>query len=262
MSQGELHARALSLFLPRATLPASTFRFLVIDDPVQSMDQARVDGLAKVLDHVARDRQVIVLTHDDRLPESVRRLIIEARVIGVPCRGVGEERRCSRCDRRARAMPHSGRGRVRRGGAPPPAGAGRGPRGCRADGRWADDDIHLRRDRPVTQLNMALDRLAQFVADRARWDGLHDAAVPFAGQSAEALHRTRRRPSSSWARPRLRSRTALVLSVAVHRRGCCCAHGRRIAIAGVEHVDSGAIGEHVGELVRVGDVVGRYGSAL
>lgn len=135
MSQGELHARALSLFLPRATLPASTFRFLVIDDPVQSMDQARVDGLAKVLDHVARDRQVIVLTHDDRLPESVRRLIIEARVIGVPCRGVGEERRCSRCDRRARAMPHSGRGRVCRGGAPPPAGAGRGPRGCRADGR-------------------------------------------------------------------------------------------------------------------------------
>ena len=83
MSQGELHALALSLFLPRATLPESPFRFLVIDDPVQSMDPARVDGLARVLDQVARDRQVIVFTHDDRLPESVRRLEIDARVLGV-----------------------------------------------------------------------------------------------------------------------------------------------------------------------------------
>ncbi len=38
MSQGELHSLALALFLPRATLEASPFRFLVIDDPVQSMD--------------------------------------------------------------------------------------------------------------------------------------------------------------------------------------------------------------------------------
>jgi hypothetical protein len=83
MSQGELHALALSLFLPRATLPESPFRFLVIDDPVQSMDPGRVDGLARVLNGVARDRQVIVFTHDDRLPESVRRLGIDARILGV-----------------------------------------------------------------------------------------------------------------------------------------------------------------------------------
>lgn len=83
MSQGELHALALCLFLPRATLAASPFRFLVIDDPVQSMDPARVDGLAQALDDVARDRQVVVFTHDDRLPEAVRRLDIDARVVGV-----------------------------------------------------------------------------------------------------------------------------------------------------------------------------------
>jgi hypothetical protein len=83
MSQGELHALALSLFLPRATLAESPFRFLVIDDPVQSMDPARVDGLARVLEEAARDRQVIVFTHDDRLPESVRRLGIDARVLEV-----------------------------------------------------------------------------------------------------------------------------------------------------------------------------------
>jgi class 3 adenylate cyclase/energy-coupling factor transporter ATP-binding protein EcfA2 len=80
MSQGELHALALSLFLPRATLPDSPFRFLVIDDPVQSMDPARVDGLARALDETAHRRQVIVFTHDDRLPEAVRRLRIDATV--------------------------------------------------------------------------------------------------------------------------------------------------------------------------------------
>jgi recombinational DNA repair ATPase RecF len=83
MSQGELHCLALSLFIPRATLAESPFRFIVIDDPVQSMDPARVDGLARVLEAAARDRQVIVFTHDDRLPEAVRRLGIDARAIEV-----------------------------------------------------------------------------------------------------------------------------------------------------------------------------------
>jgi len=73
MSQGELHALGLALFLPRATTEDSPFRFVVIDDPVQSMDPARVDGLAQLLARVARSHQVIVLTHDDRLTESVRR---------------------------------------------------------------------------------------------------------------------------------------------------------------------------------------------
>ncbi|MFS8522875.1 MAG: AAA family ATPase [Micromonosporaceae bacterium] len=78
MSQGELHALGLSLFLPRATMPDSPFRFLVIDDPVQSMDPAKVYGLAKVLEKVAERRQVIVFTHDDRLPTAIRHLGIAA----------------------------------------------------------------------------------------------------------------------------------------------------------------------------------------
>lgn len=82
-SQGELHALALSLFLPRATLEDSAFRFVVIDDPVQSMDPARVDGLARVLEEAAVNRQVVVFTHDDRLAESVRRLGVPARVLEV-----------------------------------------------------------------------------------------------------------------------------------------------------------------------------------
>jgi len=83
MSQGELHSLALSLFLPRAMLPESPFRFIVVDDPVQSMDPARVDGLARVLEEVGRKRQLVVFTHDDRLPEAVRRLGIDARILEV-----------------------------------------------------------------------------------------------------------------------------------------------------------------------------------
>jgi hypothetical protein len=83
MSQGEVNALALSVFLPRATMPESPFRFLVIDDPVQAMDPAKVDGLAQVLNHVAAARQVIVFTHDDRLPEAIRRLGIDATVLEV-----------------------------------------------------------------------------------------------------------------------------------------------------------------------------------
>jgi recombinational DNA repair ATPase RecF len=83
MSQGELHSLALSLFVPRATLPESPFRFIVIDDPVQSMDPARVDGLARVLESASADRQVVVFTHDDRLPEAVRRLDIAAEILEV-----------------------------------------------------------------------------------------------------------------------------------------------------------------------------------
>jgi ABC-type lipoprotein export system ATPase subunit len=83
MSQGELHSLALSLFIPRATLEESPFRFVVIDDPVQSMDPARVDGLARVLQAASKDRQVVVFTHDDRLPEAVRRLGIPATQIEV-----------------------------------------------------------------------------------------------------------------------------------------------------------------------------------
>lgn len=83
MSQGEVNALALSIFLPRATIASSPFRFLVIDDPVQAMDPAKVEGLARALEEVSQSRQVLVFTHDDRLPEAVRRLGIAARILEV-----------------------------------------------------------------------------------------------------------------------------------------------------------------------------------
>ena len=56
------------------------FRFIVIDDPVQSMDPAKVEGLARLLARVGRTRQVVVFTHDDRLPEAIRRLQLPATI--------------------------------------------------------------------------------------------------------------------------------------------------------------------------------------
>ncbi|WP_446218655.1 AAA family ATPase [Micromonospora sp. IBHARD004] len=83
MSQGELQALGLAVFLPRACAEDSPFRFVIIDDPVQSMDPSKVDGLAQVLAGLAETRQVIVFTHDNRLPEAVRRLRIEATIWAV-----------------------------------------------------------------------------------------------------------------------------------------------------------------------------------
>jgi predicted ATPase len=71
---------ALALFLPRTLVDDSPFRFVVIDDPVQALDTSTVEGLAQVLADVARTRQVVVFTHDDRLTESVRARDIPAAV--------------------------------------------------------------------------------------------------------------------------------------------------------------------------------------
>lgn len=120
MSPGELNALALSLFLPRATLPASPFRFLVIDDPVQAMDPAKVDGLARVLESVAKRRQVVVFTHDDRLPAAIRHLRIEATILeqGLPPSPV----RAGSNRRRARGPARHGRAADREHQRGPPVG--------------------------------------------------------------------------------------------------------------------------------------------
>ncbi len=64
-------------------MPESPFRFVVIDDPVQAMDPAKVEGLATTLSRAARERQVVVLTHDTRLPEAVRYLRLPATIVEV-----------------------------------------------------------------------------------------------------------------------------------------------------------------------------------
>ena len=148
MSQGELLALSVSVFLPRAALDESPFRFAVIDDPVQAMDPAKVDGLARVLHRAARTRQIVVFTHDDRLPEAIRRLRLDATMLHVDRRARLVRRRAgSRATRssatsttraatrsrgrvppdgpgarRARVLPQRGRGRGGEHRAPPGGG--------------------------------------------------------------------------------------------------------------------------------------------
>jgi ABC-type lipoprotein export system ATPase subunit len=83
MSQGELQALALAIFIPRATSADSPFRFLVLDDPIQAMDPSKIDGFLQVLTKLAEDRQVVVFTHDDRLPWAVRQSRTPARIVEV-----------------------------------------------------------------------------------------------------------------------------------------------------------------------------------
>jgi RecF/RecN/SMC N terminal domain len=83
MSQGELHALALALFLPRATAANSPFRFVVLDDPIQAMDPAKIDGFVQVLSEIAQTHQVIVFSHDDRLASVIRETGVDARLVQV-----------------------------------------------------------------------------------------------------------------------------------------------------------------------------------
>lgn len=83
MSQGELHAVALALFLPRATAATSPFRFVVLDDPIQAMDPAKIDGFVRVLSDIAQTHQVVVFSHDDRLASTIRETGTDARLIEV-----------------------------------------------------------------------------------------------------------------------------------------------------------------------------------
>jgi hypothetical protein len=83
MSQGEVNALALAIFLSRTLISASPFRFLILDDPVQALDPTKVDGLATVLGEVARERQVVVFTHDNRLVTAVREQSIPVMVAQV-----------------------------------------------------------------------------------------------------------------------------------------------------------------------------------
>ncbi len=83
MSQGELHALALALFLPRATSAKSPFRFVVLDDPIQAMDPSKIDGFVQVLCEIAKTHQVIVFSHDDRLASVIRETGVDARLVEV-----------------------------------------------------------------------------------------------------------------------------------------------------------------------------------
>jgi hypothetical protein len=56
---------------------------VVLDDPIQAMDPAKVDSFVRILAELARKRQVVVFSHDDRLAQAVRNSAVEARILQV-----------------------------------------------------------------------------------------------------------------------------------------------------------------------------------
>lgn len=77
MSESQLNALGLALFLARVKLQEAEWRTLVLDDVVNSFDAAHRQGLARLLADEFHDWQIIVLTHDiaffDLLQTSVGR---------------------------------------------------------------------------------------------------------------------------------------------------------------------------------------------
>lgn len=67
LSAGQRNALLLAPLL--AVSRDGPFGFLALDDPVHAFDQIRVDRLARILEQLAQDRRVLVLTHDERLKE-------------------------------------------------------------------------------------------------------------------------------------------------------------------------------------------------
>lgn len=83
LSQGELHALALALFLPRATLDESPSASSSSTTRSRRWIPAKVDGLVTLLSEIAETRQVVAFSHDDRLAAAVRRSQTPARIYEV-----------------------------------------------------------------------------------------------------------------------------------------------------------------------------------
>lgn len=77
LSECQLNCLGLSMWLMRATTPASPFGFVLLDDPVQSMDDDHTEAfIADVVPHLLdqHGKQVIVLSHVKRITERLREL--------------------------------------------------------------------------------------------------------------------------------------------------------------------------------------------
>ena len=70
-SEAEGNCLGLSLYFSQRVDRNPGWSMIMLDDPVQSMDQGHEEGLINLLARVSRDRQVIVMTHAPRFAEQV-----------------------------------------------------------------------------------------------------------------------------------------------------------------------------------------------
>ena len=73
LSQGDLNALALSIFLGMATsrVIKESFGFVMLDDPSQSLGSGHKERLIEILDEVLKDKMVILSSMDKELPDLV-----------------------------------------------------------------------------------------------------------------------------------------------------------------------------------------------
>lgn len=77
LSECQLNCVGLAMWLMRATTPTSPFGFVLLDDPVQSMDDDHTEAfISDIVPHLLDDhgKQVIVLSHVKRITERLREL--------------------------------------------------------------------------------------------------------------------------------------------------------------------------------------------
>ncbi|MFB6351333.1 MAG: hypothetical protein ABEN55_23375, partial [Bradymonadaceae bacterium] len=81
-NQGDLNAAAVSLFLGLGAEvePTHDFGAILLDDPIQSMDDEHVEGFAEALRGIAQKRQILLATHNPTLVDAVRDLDTRTRV--------------------------------------------------------------------------------------------------------------------------------------------------------------------------------------
>jgi exonuclease SbcC len=74
LSAGNLNTAALTLFLSLHLSVPKTLPWLILDDPVQSMDDVHIAHLAALLRTLSKEhgRQIIIAVHDRQLFEYLR----------------------------------------------------------------------------------------------------------------------------------------------------------------------------------------------
>jgi DNA repair exonuclease SbcCD ATPase subunit len=81
LSQGDLNALAMSMFLGLVKAYSHPLGFIMMDDPSQSLGTAQKKRLAEVIDEVCEDRNLIVSTMDSELQEFLKSGLTKAKVI-------------------------------------------------------------------------------------------------------------------------------------------------------------------------------------
>jgi hypothetical protein len=77
LSECQLNCLGLAVWLMRANTPGSPFGFVLLDDPVQSMDDGHAEAfIADIVPHLLDDhgKQVIVLSHTQKIVDRLRSL--------------------------------------------------------------------------------------------------------------------------------------------------------------------------------------------